>query len=286
MAISSGMIEIITQLKAAIDGEKNNLERDITSAINKIVSETGKAFDAVFNEIREGLRDSGEFVEKDFKALEKLLDTVVRKIESVAEREYHNFESKVDGVIHGIEGTAKKATEEVAHATEYIRNKVYGEFETALKGARKDFEDAKNDFNTTIEKLGNDLVSKVKSGVKTIVSSSQNDLDKIQKLRNEIDDDLREKVKEVEAELRKLKEDATAELDRISGFMHKELEKMETRVKSMKKEVDSVAAVVGGTALIAAIAIAISMFSYSKSSQESNKPTKARNIPGVETYDF
>jgi ElaB/YqjD/DUF883 family membrane-anchored ribosome-binding protein len=264
MSILSGMADMITQLKTAVDDEKDNLERDVTSAISKIVSETGRAFDSVFDDIKEALRDAGEFVESDFKALETLLEKVVRKMGSFAENEYHSFESKVEGVIHNIENIAKRATEEVAHATEYVRHKAYDDFEEAVNGARTEFDKAKNGFENAVESMGRSLVDKVKTGVKTVVSSAQHDLDKINNLRKDIDSELRDKVRAVEAELRKLKDDATKELDKISAYMHKELEKLESRVLSLKNSVNSMATVVGATALVAAIAIAISMFAYSK----------------------
>lgn len=263
MSVLAGMSTLIIHLKSAIDKEKDNLERDLSSAISKVVSDASSDFSTMFDDLKESMKDVESFVEKDFVAMENLLEKVVKKMESTAEKEYHGFEKKVEGVIQDIDSMGKKTIEGVSEVTEYIRTKAYQDFEAAITLARKDFDKAKTFFKDEIESLASSLVDKTKSGIRRIVSDAKSDLEKVNELRKNIDGELKAKVEEIGHEISSIKDKAMTDIDRMVGFMRKEMGVLETKVKALKADIATTSKYIAGTAIVASMFLGFSMYAYS-----------------------
>jgi hypothetical protein len=241
ISVTQGIVSLVEQLRSAIDSEKSRLQKDLESAITKVVLETNTAYRTVFDDIITSLQSSGEIVKSDFKA----------------EATISSFEKDVSSSILRLKDATRSAIASATNATDFIRNGAYEEFEAAITKARSDFDSLKTRFKTSISAISTDVITKTRAGITDITSSAEKDITKLKTVRDTIVSDIEAKFSEVKSDLASVKDAASKDMERIVGFIKTELDKLETRVEAIAAKADRICHTVGIVSLIAAFSASI-----------------------------
>jgi hypothetical protein len=248
------MTQMTTQMESAINTEKNKLDEYLNSAIKSVVANTSSAYKEVFDDIINGLRDTGEIIKSDMEAIESSVKTVISKMETSAESTFSTFKDNVDSAMHKLKDITDNTIQGVSDATSYIRTGAYKEFDLAINKARADFDGFKTRFKNSIASIGDEIIEKTKIGVSDVVSSAQSDIDKLKAMKDAVILDIEAKFSEVKTDLESIKDKATKDMERIIGFIKDELDKLEARIDMMASKANKIGYVIGGVSILAAIA--------------------------------
>lgn len=262
MSIFSGLNTMLSSLSSAIDREKDRLERDVDSVISNMSSGARKEFDGLFMDISDFLSTTGEGVKKDFETLEKLFDEMEQKIENASLKAVHGFVDKAENEVVKIERSVNTTLREVQKATNYIRTEAYDETIKAVDSARDDIKKLKDNFEAEIIKISKDIIQKTKEGIEFIKSGAENDISKLNHLREEIDGEIENKFTDVKQMLVKTKNTAEKELDNIASLVRSEVEVLEKRIKSVSETATTLMNYIAITLLIVGGVGAIGIILY------------------------
>jgi hypothetical protein len=269
-----GMTRLVTQLRSEIDNEEKRLEDNLQSAIQRVVSETGIAYQTVFSDVISGLESTGEILKQDLQTIESGIEKVVAVLESTAEREYQFFSNSVEASITKIKGVASDVSSTVSSATSYLRTGAAADFDAVISTARKDFEKAKSNFKLAISAISADVISKTKAGLDSIVSSAQSDLDRLERMKTSVLSDINSKVSTIVSDLKNVKDRATTDLERIVGFIKREADKLEERIDKMEARVNRFGLVIAAVALTIAVASSIRLIQQAQDAKTARLKSK------------
>lgn len=248
--VISNLNQILVQLQRAFTDEKDRLEKNVDGVVKDMSRDTKREFDTVFDHIQNFMDTQGTILKSDFDEIETLFDNVAKKIELTADKAYNTFTKKTESEIKKIEDLTSDAIGKMELASEYIRNGAINEIRTAIERAKTTFENIKNTFKNDIATVSSDIVEKAREAIDQLKLSAENDYQRIDTLRKTVDSDIDTKFSDVKSLFVKIKNDAKSELDAISNLVSKEVDKLEIKIKNLKKEITQISLYLSIAALI------------------------------------
>ena len=274
MSVVSGIGNIITTIENSVDSEIRKLESDIDSAVTKFGTSFKQGFENIFTAIKNEAIDLKGDVVTDFKEFETLIENLTGKMETVAEKLFHDFTGKSNDALDKVHNAVTEASSFVASSTKYLRNDMRTGIEGVITDAKNEFVKIETSFRQQIVKRANELMSVTKDGVNFIVSGARTDLHDIENLKDKIENDIEIVITDIKDGLVKIKNDIENQLDELIRLTKEELEKMEKKIVELKNTVDKITERAAVVSLIVAGSLAAGIILYKIFTKDSSNDVK------------